>query len=708
MTAELPANKMSVGLGRIINDSAGSTVARKNFGTLSNPNLIITNQGVYINGEGKISLRLSGRGIAVNESAQLDLVTSDLGITINEAGEISLLVTNEGITIDSDGYLALMVSEDGITIDGNGELAAKVSGTGIELDGSGNISAKLKANSGLAQSASGLEVLVSNTGIELNGSGQVSAKLKALSGLAQTSSGLEVLVSNTGIWLDGSGNVAARLENLKGLSQSSLGLAVAVSGTGIEFNGSGQVSAKLKALSGLSQTGSGLEVIVSNTGIWLDGSGLVAARLNAAGALSQSGSGLAVEVSGTGIEISANKVSAKLKSTGAIAQTASGLEVNVSGTGIEINGSNQVAAKLKASSGIAQTASGLEVLVSGTGIEFSAGAVSAKLKSGGGLAQTASGLEFTFADVVGYVRGSTNWVGYGTALVTGASLTITDIWGHHHAEATLGSGSTAVNQYGYYCANLTVGTTLRVAFGAAMTSGTNKWNCYMSGSAQNYFAGNVGIGTASIGGVALNVVKTTEQVRIGYDGSNYLGFTVDASGNAALQTTGTTGIHLNVTGGNVGIGTNSTSAKLHVIKTTEQTRIGYDTSNYIKTTVDSSGNATLQPVGTNADVRIVTTGDGGLMINGGYPIQKVMAATGTSLTFNLDGTGQYIDVAVTGILIGDHVLVTPYGDPAGAILSWSGHVVTDGYGRIRVITQNVGGTDTRDWRITAFRYPATP
>jgi hypothetical protein len=50
---------------------------------------------------------------------------------------------------------------------------------------------------------------------------------------------------------------------------------------------------------------------------------------------------------------------------------------------------------------------------------------------------------------------------------------------------------------------------------------------------------------------------------------------------------------------NVGIGTTSTiSARLHLISTTEQLRVGYDASNYLSTTINSTGSVTLDLVGT--------------------------------------------------------------------------------------------------------------
>ncbi len=49
--------------------------------------------------------------------------------------------------------------------------------------------------------------------------------------------------------------------------------------------------------------------------------------------------------------------------------------------------------------------------------------------------------------------------------------------------------------------------------------------------------------------------------------------------------------------GNVGIGATTISAKLHALATTEQLRLGYDGSNYVSFTVSSSGDLTVAPTG---------------------------------------------------------------------------------------------------------------
>jgi hypothetical protein len=77
-----------------------------------------------------------------------------------------------------------------------------------------------------------------------------------------------------------------------------------------------------------------------------------------------------------------------------------------------------------------------------------------------------------------------------------AAFTVTDVAGFWAANATLGAGSTITNAHGLYIANQTRGTN-NYGITSLIASGTNKWNIYASGTADNYFAGNMGIGTAT-------------------------------------------------------------------------------------------------------------------------------------------------------------------------------------------------------------------
>jgi hypothetical protein len=77
-----------------------------------------------------------------------------------------------------------------------------------------------------------------------------------------------------------------------------------------------------------------------------------------------------------------------------------------------------------------------------------------------------------------------------------ASFTAGYTAGLYVLNASKGAGSTITNQYAFYCDDQTQGTNNYGAF-LNVSSGTNKWNIYASGTAANYFAGNVGIGTTS-------------------------------------------------------------------------------------------------------------------------------------------------------------------------------------------------------------------
>jgi hypothetical protein len=59
-------------------------------------------------------------------------------------------------------------------------------------------------------------------------------------------------------------------------------------------------------------------------------------------------------------------------------------------------------------------------------------------------------------------------------------------------------GGTLTNYYGYYQADCTVGDNA-YAFYGGLSSGTGKWNCYMAGTAANYFGGSILVGTTALG-----------------------------------------------------------------------------------------------------------------------------------------------------------------------------------------------------------------
>lgn len=86
-----------------------------------------------------------------------------------------------------------------------------------------------------------------------------------------------------------------------------------------------------------------------------------------------------------------------------------------------------------------------------------------------------------------------------------------------------------------------------------------------------------------------------------------------------------------VSTGNVGIGTVglTVSAKLHLVKTTEQLRVGYDTSNYYSTTVGSTGIVTFNAVG---------AGSSFLFSDNVQPVARLLLPMGEISYFSTTGT----------------------------------------------------------------------
>ncbi len=94
------------------------------------------------------------------------------------------------------------------------------------------------------------------------------------------------------------------------------------------------------------------------------------------------------------------------------------------------------------------------------------------------------------------------------------AFTAADVMGLRMANATKGAGSTITNQHGLYIVDQTNGTN-NYGITSLVSSGTNKFNVYASGTATNYFAGSVGIGTTSPNASALlDVQSTTKGVRM--------------------------------------------------------------------------------------------------------------------------------------------------------------------------------------------------
>ena len=97
--------------------------------------------------------------------------------------------------------------------------------------------------------------------------------------------------------------------------------------------------------------------------------------------------------------------------------------------------------------------------------------------------------------------------GFRTQLTTAAaSFTLGNITHYNATQLTLGAGSTVNNQYGYVAGSSLTGATNDYGFFGNIAAGTNLWNLYMQGTANNYLAGRLGIGSTSLTDRVLAVV----------------------------------------------------------------------------------------------------------------------------------------------------------------------------------------------------------
>ena len=75
-----------------------------------------------------------------------------------------------------------------------------------------------------------------------------------------------------------------------------------------------------------------------------------------------------------------------------------------------------------------------------------------------------------------------------------ASFTVTTLQHYLAAQGALGAGSAITTQAGFVANSTLTGATNNYGFQGSIAAGSNRFNCYMSGTADNYFAGSVGVG----------------------------------------------------------------------------------------------------------------------------------------------------------------------------------------------------------------------
>lgn len=170
----------------------------------------------------------------------------------------------------------------------------------------------------------------------------------------------------------------------------------------------------------------------------------------------------------------------------------------------------------------------------------------------------------------------------------------------------------AVGIYSLYSFNAGGGTAIGFGSGQQATGYGPTFIGYEAGKAITSGQYNTAVGWE-----ALNSDGTTASTNGSYRTAIGAGAQVTANNTIAIGGTGTFAA-------NTILGGTAASAKLHVIKTSEQVRVGYDTSNYYSTTVNSTGQVTLNASGSNAAFVFsdTVTADSGMVVNGMIRIQR--------------------------------------------------------------------------------------
>ena len=91
-----------------------------------------------------------------------------------------------------------------------------------------------------------------------------------------------------------------------------------------------------------------------------------------------------------------------------------------------------------------------------------------------------------------------------------SAFTVADLVHFRANSTTIGSTSAVTNQYGFSAgANLTGATGFNIGFHGNIGAGTNRYNIYMDGTANNHLAGRLGVGVNLTSGAMAQITNTT-------------------------------------------------------------------------------------------------------------------------------------------------------------------------------------------------------
>jgi hypothetical protein len=237
-----------------------------------------------------------------------------------------------------------------------------------------------------------------------------------------------------------------------------------------------------------------------------------------------------------------------------------------------------------------------------------------------------------------------------------ASFTLGNYFHYLANQITIGAGSSITNQTGFLANSNMIGATNNYGFRGSIPSGTNRWNLYMDGTANNYMAGSLGIGTAFLTDTILNIAKNLTGASTSYgvrqtgavqsDAFVSIGYQNQLNTQAASFTLSQY-IHYNASQGTIGASSAIT------------TNVGFNVS---PTMIGGTNNYGFQggiPAGTNR-WNLYMAGTAANYLAGDTAIGTTTLGTATQLT--VGGTETAVSAISRGQLINTNLVASANGD----------------------------------------------
>ena len=79
-----------------------------------------------------------------------------------------------------------------------------------------------------------------------------------------------------------------------------------------------------------------------------------------------------------------------------------------------------------------------------------------------------------------------------------SAFNLSNYYHYGATQGSIGAGSSVTSQFGFFADSGLTGATNNYGFFGNIASGTNRWNLFMNGTANNYMAGSLGIGNSSL------------------------------------------------------------------------------------------------------------------------------------------------------------------------------------------------------------------